>query len=470
MGLLPSKKFTQGVINLMLGNVTIPNSDSSTDYGLEVLHALSYAGQAFEGKSRTSTYGGDSQNDRRPTMCEFWMSREDYAEIEVEEGDTVCGQTLPKGRLSDFFKDPICIVGLNDMSLVVGVYTNESHQNEVVTGQWIMQSDSGAGRGMEDSAAVQRRANAVDGQIYQGLAMTATPAVLTDKRLLKEDTAGYLFKPGTTVDINLSLLPPNLGLKDAFYLGQPGNVSQQYIQYGTEYLKQMADMSSFAVEFSNLLSIDNRTATGAQISAALANSLYGPMLATKGQARVRIAQMIVALEASHNVTDRFFPGKGAAKGRSVNARELKGKVLFELVANSELPVTPFSRQTDVRVMVESLGGPQGILLLKQQEPEMFKQLAAPFNYKPAMDEEDSINTLCLERLEQIKSNFQAGVDDATMLVEGLRPPVSCMNQSTLRKRDGGVSILIYSKAKRPLKPCVTQQSRCLFVTRILRLR
>jgi hypothetical protein len=429
------QRITQGVVNLMLGDVVIPDTDSSSDRGLEILHALAYAGQAFQGQSNQSTYGYGRNTDRQPTMCEFWVSLEDMAEIQIEESVTVSGQTIPKGRMSDFFKEPVCIVGLNDMSVVVGVYASESHKQQAITGQWIMQSDSGAGRGMEDTAAVQRRFNAVDGQIYQGLAMTATPAILTDSRFLHDDQDEYLFTPGKNVGINMSLLPPNLGLKDAFFLGNPGNVSQQYINYGTQFLRQMADISSFATEFSDVLSIDNRTATGAQISNALANSLYGPMLATKAQARVTIAKRIVELVAKHDATERYFPGKGNARGRMVSGRDLKGKVVFELVPNSELPVTSFSQQTDVRVFFESFGGAPIAAQLKKADPEFFRATAAPFNIPWGNESDDDISTLCLDRLEQMKLNLQAGVSDPKMLAQTIQPPISVIEPKHKEKAD-----------------------------------
>jgi hypothetical protein len=422
------QRVTQGAINLMIGgDVIIPDSQSSDDYGLQILHALSYMGQAYGGSSNKGAYGGGNRdNDHRPTMAECWLSPEDCAEIDVDETETICGQSIPKGKLSDFAQGkPVCVVALNDGQAIVGVYRGESHQDQVYTGQWIMQSESGAGRGMEDTAQVAQRFNAADGQIYQGLAATATPAAITDMSLFKEDQANYLFRPGVNIDVNLALLPPNTKLSDAFFVPNAGNVNQQYINYSSQFLRQMAQITSFATEFTDgLIGVDNRTATGAQITAQLANSLYAPMLGTKGQTRVRIAQMIVSLVQKHSVAGRYYAGKGNARGRMVSGQDLKGNVVFELVQNSELPVTPFSQQTDIRVMIESLGGPEGLLMIKKQEPEMFEQLSAPFNYKPEVDLIDQVSTLCLTRLEQFKQGLQAGIDDPVMLVDNLKPPIS----------------------------------------------
>lgn len=423
------QRITQGAINMMIGDgVIIPDSQSSDDYGLQILHTLSHAGQAYAGSANRGMYGqgGNRENDHRPTMAECWIPPEEQAEIDVDETQTICGQSIPKGKLSDFGQgQPVCVVALNDGQAIVGVYKNETHQNQVFTGQWIMQSESGAGRGMEDTAAVAQRFNAADGQIYQGLATTATPAAITDMSLFKEDQANYLFRPGVNIDVNLALLPPNMKLSDAFYVPNAGNVNQQYINYSSQFLRQMAQITSFATEFTDgLIGVDNRTATGAQITAALANSLYAPMLGTKGQTRVRIAQMIVELVSKHSVAGRYYAGKGNAKGRLVSGQDLKGKVIFELVQNSELPVTPFSQQTDVQVFFQAFGGAPIALQVKQQDPEFFRATSAPFNINWGPDSDTDISTLCLERLEQMKQNLQAGVDDPTLLVQKLDPPVS----------------------------------------------
>jgi hypothetical protein len=428
---------TQGAVQLMLGDVTIPDSSSSEDYGLDILYALAYAGQAFAGTGLASQYRGTSMLDKRPVLSEFWLTPEYQAMLETEGGGTLCGEVLPKGKLSDFFRgESICLVGLNDFALTIGNYAKESQQHEVITAQWFMNAESGVGRGMEDTAAVQRRFNAVDGQIYQGLATTATPAVVTDMSLLKEDQGRYLFAPGHNIDISLALLPPNMKLSDAFFIGNPGAVSQQYVQYGSQFLREMAQISSLVTEFTNgLIGVDNRTATGAQITAQLANSLYGPMLASKGQMRVEIAKRIVSLVSAHDVTGRYYPGKGAAKGRVVEGKDLKARVVFELVQNSELPTTPFSQQTDIRVFFESFGGAPIAAQLKATDPEFFRATAAPFNINWGNDSDDDISTLCLKRLESMKMNLAAGNNDPSVLVEQVRPPVSKVEPKHPEKAD-----------------------------------
>lgn len=414
------QRITNGAISLMLGDLALPDTASSDDKGLDVIHALAYGGQPVGGSTVTANR---RETDKRPTMAEYWVSPERYADWDIDEGETVSGIRLPKGKMRDFFHDPMCFVGLNDMSLLIGTYAKESQCNEVVTGQWFIKSDSGAGRGMQDSARVQKRINAVDGHVYQGLAGTATPAVVTDLRLMKEEQSGYLFKPNTTIDINLSMLPPGLGLKDAFYMGTPGNVNQQYIEYGRGYLKDMMQVSSMVTEFSDFMSIDNRTATGAQITAALANSLFGPMLLVKGEARVRIAKIVVELEAKYGSVSRYFPGKGAARGRSVSGKNLQGKVIYELTENSHLPVSPFSQQTDVRAMFEAYGGAAVAQQIKQADPAFFRATSKPFPIDWGADNEEDISTICLERIEQMEDLMRMGVTDPQELVNSIKPVI-----------------------------------------------
>ncbi len=266
--------------------------------------------------------------------------------------------------------------------------------------------------------------------------MSATPTALVDRSILKEDDGKYLFRPGQNIYVNLSMLPPNTKLQDAFWMPQPGNVSQQYIQYANTVAEQYAQMSSLAVEFgSTLLSIDNRTATGAQITNGLANSLYGPMLMSKGEVRVWIAQRIVELVSKHAVAGRYYPGQGAAKGRLIAGEDLRGKVVFELEQNSHLPVTPYSQQTDVQAFSQTFGGMIPAAQLQQQYPAFFKATARPFNLKFDDETEDDVSNLCLKRLEQMKSALQMGVTDPNELVQMIHPPVSVREPKHPEKRE-----------------------------------
>ncbi len=108
----------------------------------------------------------------------------------------------------------------------------------------------------------------------------------------------------------------------------------------------------------------------------------------------------------------------------VAPEDLKHKVIFELVANSWLPVTPFSQQQDIQGAITSLGGVEALLVLDERKPAWLRQLLKPFNFSLEAEDADDVSTLCLQRLEQMREALQGGVDDPSMLIQFIQPPVS----------------------------------------------
>lgn len=416
------QRILPGVVHLLLGDVIVPDSESSDDKDLDVIDALAYSGQPMEGHSGVTRI--NRTEDRRPTLCEMWLSPEDMAEIKIEATQTIAGIELPAGRLSNTFKQPTCFVGLNDFSLITGIYP-ESHRDQIVTGQWFLESDSGGGRGIQNTVSVQKRHNEFDGLIYKGLRALAVPPVMADKSMLTEDQGRYLFTPETNVWVNLNGLPQGRALQDAFYVPQPGNISGQAINYGQVFLRQMFQLSSLVVEFTEgILPVDNRTATGAQITANLANSLFGPMLLVKGGTRVRISEILTWLHCKYDPVGRYYPGKEGQPGQHVSGKSLKGKLIYELTQGSTTPITPFSQQSDVRAVIEAFQGIEGLLATRKAAPQLFTKLVRPFNINEDFDDDAKVAVRCYDRLEQLKSNLASGVRDPEMLIHSLRPPVA----------------------------------------------
>lgn len=416
------QKIQPGVVKLLLGDAVLPDTQSSDDKSLDVIDALAYSGQPFEGASNVESI--NRTNDRRTTFSEFWASPEDYAHIELEPCRTVDGIELPGGKMGRIFNGPVCFTSLNDVSLITGIYP-ESHRDKIVTGQWFLESDSGAGRGIQNTVAVQKRHNKFDGLIDKGLSSLAVPAVFMDKNMLTEDQGRYVMTPENNVWVNLQNLPPNRGLQDAIFIPRPGDISGQAINYGQVFLRQMFQLSSLVVEFTEgILPVDNRTATGAQITANLANSLFGPMLLVKAETRARIAEILVMLHVKHCPVPRYFPGKEGRPGQSVSGQSLKGVLIYEIAQGSQVPVTPFSQQADVKGVIEAFQGVEGLLALMDAKPAVFAQLTKPFNVKFETHDQDTVSTLCFERLEQMRANLQSGVREPDILIQSLRPPIA----------------------------------------------
>lgn len=417
-----------GDIKMLLGDAILPDTESSEDRGLEMLHNLAYAG-----------IGGDSANDNRkydksPTGAEFWASPEDYAHIEIEGGRTVDGHELPAGRMSNIFKNPVCFVGLNDMSLQIGIF-GERHKEQIVSGQWQVEADSGAGWGINDLTHTQKRLNRWDGHVDQGLAATATPTVMIDKRYLDDDQSGYLFKPGQTIKLNLTQLPPGAKLSDAMHVAQPGNVNAQYLAQG-KHLTDMLQLQAFALEFSDQIAgLDSKTATGSQIVSHLAGSLYGPVSEVIGGERVRIAEMIVELNRKHDPVGRYYPKASGVRGKVVSGKDIQGKLVYELMEDSQVPVTPFTKRSDQIAFVQGMGGLDAIGMAMQTMPKVVREMAKVANVKLEQEDSDVVSSLCLDRYQQMEDNFKAGVTDPQELVNSIKPPPSAKEPKHKEKRE-----------------------------------
>lgn len=420
---------TPGDVKMLLGDAILPDTESSDVRGLQQLRNLAYPGNFTEGAKRSL--------DKSPTAFEFWVRPNLLAELETEGGRTVDGEDLPAGRLDKVYGNkPVCFVGLNDMSLITGTYHEHTGQEQIVTGQWQAEADSGAGRGIQDAAATQRRYSRWDGHIDQGLAATASPAVGIDKRVLDDDQAGNVFKPGTTVKLNLTQMPPDFTLSKALHVFQPGTMNNQAIEYGQKHLMDMFQLQTFNLEFSdNLMNVDPRTLGGSQLASNLANSLYGPVGQIIGEERVAIAEKIYRLVKRYDPVGRFYPGKNGSRGRTVSGKDLEGNLIFELVEDSIVPTTPYTRRQDLGSFVTSMGGLTEIANGMSTIPNIMREFAKVANVKLEAEDADTVSTICLQRLEQMEEKFKAGVTDPHELVASVNPPPSAVEPKQKEKRD-----------------------------------
>lgn len=422
-------RITPGDVKILLGDAVLPDTESSDVRGLQQLRNLAYPGNFVEGAKRSF--------DKSPTAFEFWVRPNLLAELETEGGKTVDGEDLPAGRLDKVYGNkPVCFVGLNDMSLITGTYHEHTGQEQIVTGPWQVEADSGAGRGIQDAAATQRRYSRWDGHIDQGLAATASPGVGVDKRILDDDQSGNVFKPGTTVKLNLTQMPPDFTLSKAIHVFQPGSMNNQAIEYGQKHLMDMFQLQTFNLEFSdNLMNVDPRTLGGSQLASNLANSLYGPIGQIIGEERVSIAEKIYKLVKRYDPIGRFYPGKNGSRGRTVSSEDLQGNLTFELVEDSVVPTTPYTRRQDLGSFVTSMGGITEIANGMSSIPNTMREFAKVANVKLEAEDADTVSTICLQRLEQMEEKLEAGVVDPQELFDSVSPPPSKVEPKQKEKRD-----------------------------------
>lgn len=417
---------TPGLVKLLVGDAILPDSPSSDDRGLEILRSLAYFGIAPD-------TGRD--NDKSPTIAEFWIGMEEMAELQIEGGKTVSGHDLPSGRMSDVFRQPVCIVGLNDMSLQLGIFY-ERHREQIVTGQWQVEADSGLGWGINDLTHTQKRLNRWDGHVDKGLAATATPTVLIDPRYLADpDDESYLFKPGKVVRLNLSQLPVGSKLPDMMHVAQPGAVNAQYLAQG-KHLMDMIQLQSFALEFSDQVAgLDSNTATGSQIVSHLAGSLYGPVSEVIGEERVRIAEILVNLNRKHDPVGRYYPNKGGVRGRVVSGKNIQGNLVFELMEDSQVPVTPLTKKADQVSFIQGIGGIAALAEGMQAIPKIMNRMAKTAGVQLDDEDSDDISSICLDRLQQMEDKLSAGVTDPRELVASIMPQPSVIEPKHADKRE-----------------------------------
>jgi hypothetical protein len=428
------QRIPKGALNLILGDVDLPDGGGE-DKGLDILHAQAYQGSTINGYAREGDNKGDWRKKTRHVE-EMYLSPEDYAHVRIpKDTRTVSGQILPEGKMVDACPDGAVILGEGGCRTLLGIF-KEKHSDCLSSSRWFTQGDSGAGRGMSDMIEAQRRFNASDGQIFSALAASSTPAWAYDPTIIKPAHMGYISKPRTNIPFSLAMLGPNGDITKAIRALEPGNVAGQYIDYSQKHLKNMMDVQALVLDFSDFLPIDNRTATGAQIASALANSLVGPQLQGKTGMRVKQAEQLTNQYRDRMPIKRWFPigGKrGKRPGIYLSGADLKGQVVFEAVPDSELPVSPFIKQQDFTSWMQSVGGPQGYMILKQQDPEMLQRSLGIFHIKLDLETFDAITVRCRGRLDQLIEFAGKGITEPQLMVESMMPPISPFEAEHMQK-------------------------------------
>lgn len=402
-----------GAIRRLLGNVKIPGGgDEITDIGQQVLRALGYSGQALAGRSAQSWRQNKFQDNADPTLVEMWLSPDDYADIKLKgDEQTVSGESLPSGEsLAELFPDGLVAVGLNGFAVTLGVYA-ENHRDHIASGVWHMKPLSGAGRGVTDVVEVQRRFNKLDSQQLAYMDATATPAVLYDQRLIQDDEAGYLATPRATIPVTLDQLPETRSLQQSVMALNPQSVPGQFVQYVQQFLTQAFSTTSHVTDFTNggIVGQRNDTARAAMIADANANSVFGPLLAVKGETRQRQAEIIVSLYRDNFPVKRWFALGGAYSGQQgvwLSGADLRSDIRFEVTRESELPQNSLNKQDRVISFFGLFGGFPGYMQALQANPELVSELGKLWNVNTQATGFDASAQLCRRRLEQVKQGYQ----------------------------------------------------------------
>ena len=416
-----------GALRLLIGDFQFPESDQE-DKGLDILHSMAYA-----------LPGGDALKKdifrHTADLEEFNLSPEDYVSVKIPAGTkTVSGMELPEGKMTDVYPNGAVMVSINKGELLLGLWP-EQHQDFITASDWFTQPDSGASRGLFDTIPVAKRHAAGDGQIFQQLAGTATPAWLYDPNIVKPAHMGYIGKPGQNIPVNLSMIP-NLDISKAIKALEPGSVAGQYVDYIGHTLTNHFQVTAGVLDFSDYLPIDNRTATGAQIASALANSLVGPQLASKAGCHKRVIEMLIEQYPKRFPFERSFSLHGKRGKRpfmAIAGADMAHTVVCEVVQDSELPVSPFIKQQDFTNWMTSIGGPQGYSYMKKEEPDLLQQSMGIYHVKMSVESFDAVEMRCRMRLDQMIKTLKMGIDDPRILVASVKPPISVFESQHAQK-------------------------------------
>jgi hypothetical protein len=438
---LHQQKIPVGAIRRLLGRVQIPGNAGDQDLGLDVSQNLAYIGQATDGhaggRRRRSFLSQDKVN-----LCEMWLSPDDYADIDLKgDEQTVAsaqgqGAPLPRGgKLTDLFPDGLVAVGLNGMSLVLGVYA-EKHCDHITSTVWHMRPMSGAGRGGQDMVEVQKRINKLDSQQLEYMDAMATPAVFYYKDMVDSDDMGYINHPRANIPVDISKLPELKSLRDAVMSLPPGSVPAGFTQYVQQFLTQAFATTSHATDFTNggLMAQRNDTARGAMIADANANSLILPVVMVKGDGRMSIAENVVKNYRTYFPIKRYFSLGGEHSqqpGIWLSSANLEADLRYEIAKESELPENSVTKRDNANAFFIGLfGGMANYLIAKQQAPELVAGLERLYKVQGFLGGVtfDVTAQICRKRLEQMKQVVQMGMADPMVMLQAIQPPISMMER------------------------------------------
>ena len=427
-----SQSIPRGAVTRVMGNVLLPEGQQQ-DEGLEVLRALGKQGQAMSGYS---SYGNqrrerdDNQSGDEATFHELWLSPDEYADVNlVGDEETVEGGTIPKGKLTDVFPNGLCAVGLNGMSVVLALY-GERHRSQIVSGTWFTQTATGAGRGLADSVEIQKQFNTLNNQAMGYMTSTYTPAVMYDNQILTGSKMKYIGTPKTNIPVDLTRLPEGRKLSDAIHQFAPTAMPNQFFNYAQNFLNIMFQKTSMVTDFNNGepgITAQNTTATAAEIDQGNADAANQPIFMIKADARRRGAEITINLFRQHFPMKRYFDlgGKfGQQQGIELSAADVKADLVFEVVRNSEMPKGPYQRQKNLMQFFNVVKGGDGYALMKQADPALANELKQVFDVDLPTDDFDAVAELCRKRLNQMTQAAQSGVNDPTILIEAIQPPIS----------------------------------------------
>lgn len=402
------------VLEDLLGGELASDDDDGYDYGRQLMDRLAHVGgnQVGNGKERPYGSGYDLDNDEN-TVIEMWLQPAEYCDIDIDEDTkTVSGKTIPKGNsLVDVFPEGMVVVGLNNMNLIWAIHP-ENHKDHIVTGLYHGQSMCGVGKGISDAVDGMKDLNDFHSQMLTHRKTHAMPGWGYNSNLVTEQMARDIGKARKNIAIDFTQAPD--GVNDVNQVIRPilpgpiGNdVYEMYRQ-----LDNNVQISMQVTDFSNgLPGVDNKTATGAKIGDANAESVLVPQHLRKADARRRGAIVTFNLFKKYIDAPTWFRYKAKnaiTAGKYLTGTEFDGiDVDFEIVANSEIPQNPFQQKDSLAQLFQFTGGLPGLEQSIATNPELAGEVVTAFGAKLSIPKQRDVTRVERKRVEQAKKLLQS---------------------------------------------------------------
>lgn len=352
-----------------------------------------------------SVWSKDATEEKAADFVQIWLDPCMYSRLQLkDEMRTLGGMVIPAGtKLADMFPTGMYLCFIDGIDGVVEL-RDEHHKDYWVGQSYRQRAISSLGIGIEDIVEGNRQYNLVMSIIYTQLRTSAMPATLFDERLLPNGVSSYLGSL-SNIPVNLSALEDTRKLPDSVHQLQPQPPTTAHFGFA-EQLNNYMQMASRVTEFSGgLPGVNNDTATGAELTAATAQSLFGPQLALKAEVDRRGAEIILELFKKYCIDEVWISlsGKrGQMEGQWLKAADIGVDMFAEVVPDSYLPQTNFERRERWDRFLERVGGLPGLKAALQEFPEQVEQLAEIFDVDLASSDYTAAAEMCRLRIEQMK--------------------------------------------------------------------
>lgn len=311
--------------------------------------------------------------DERVKLTRMWLKPAKYPNYRIDHETETLSGVIPKGTyLSNLCKNGvyICMVG----DTVVDIRHEDKDDHWCGTGYHIL-PNSGLHDGAEDMCNPQVNLNTVKGLVNMWMRHNATPAGLWNPLLL--DGRDWSGSPGDFAPIkheNLGMVE-GLDITKAVHFPPGQQMPPGVFQYG-EMSANDLQLTAHVTEFSGgLPGVSNNTATGAEITRALAQQIHTTQLAQRAYLDAKTSKLVLKLFRKFCWDERwvYLKGKeGDFEGEYLSAADVDYEFEVEPVIDSWLPRTKMEKQQNLEKAIAVIAQAGGLAMAP---PELIAEIA-----------------------------------------------------------------------------------------------